>query len=70
MKVQYENNQVTSAHFESVLELMDYQCDTVNARRYPEFMSGKQDNIGPTNSSSEEAINHALLGDSEFTTST
>lgn len=68
----YENERMVSAHFDSIIELMEERPSKVgrNASQFRELIvSGKNGGrrwYGPTNSNSKSVVDHALLGDAEL----
>ena len=71
-----ENDQQVSVYFDSLLELMDYAPPSANSARFAayvgkdrtheEFYGHGRDWYGSTNRTSEDVLNHALLGDEEL----
>lgn len=67
-----ENEKQVSVYFDSLLELMDYTPPDINQKRFDDYI-GKSHHpgydrkwYGPTNKTSKDVINHALLGDEEL----
>jgi hypothetical protein len=67
-----ENKRMVSVHFDSILEVLDYQCETKNKRRFDEYIGNVStyrrgaDWYGKTNREAKDVVNHALGGDQEL----
>lgn len=69
-----EDEKMISVHFDSVLEVLDHNCDNVNRKKFIQYTQNEKADrygvgsnwLGTTNQCEKDVINHALAGDPEM----